>query len=301
MTTFKNIFNIIANKLTGKEKKWLIFLIIGAMISLIASKAALLYTPIIFKNILDTLNLSPNNLPLLLFIGYGMSRLANQIFSEIKDALSARMEFRVINVLGYNIFIHLHKLGLKFHLEKKSGEITRYTIRGTKALETFVRFAFFSIIPLIIEVILVGLYFLQYRVLYFIIILITIYLYFIVTLKLTEWRAKYFRSIKDVDNKASGFSVESILNYTTIKYFNNEERAFEQYKSISDNYEKVNIKNRNRMSCLGLAQSVVISSGITALITMAGYDIVHNLMQPSDIVLVTMYILQLSMPLFNLG
>lgn len=276
--------------------------IIIASCALVLSKAALLLTPLAWKYIINSLSEDPLKVPFFCIMVYGIARLASSLFSEIRDAIFAQVTQRALRQIGLRVFEHLHHLSLRFHLDRQTGGVTRIIERGTKAVETLLTFLTFNIIPTLVEMfiasaILWWLYGIQFS----LIIICTIATYIVFTLKMTEWRIQYVRTMNVHDNQAQTKAVDSLLNYETVKYFSNEEHEKNRFNSALKNYEKAAVSNKISLSYLNIGQALIISLGLIAIMVKASQGIVSSKMTTGDLVAINFFLIQLSIPLFNLG
>ena len=302
MNKKNNILSNIIKYLWSKNSSQLKLFIIIAFISLIFSKGANVLTPILFKYIVDGITNTNLPFPLLILIAYGSVRIIAQLFNEIKEIFFAEVEQESVRKLALSVFCHLHSLSLRFHLDRKTGVITRSIERGAKALETAMRFSMFNIIPTLLEIIIVSItLYILYPVSYMIITLITLVSYGAYTIFITEWRAHQIRKMKEAENQSSFKAIESLINYETVKYFTNEKYEAHKYDKLLQRYKQVTIKNRRSLSILNIGQSLIISCGLLLIMILAYYATQAGNMTSGDFVLVNMYLLQLYQPLSNLG
>lgn len=277
--------------------------LILALSALVLSKVAVLYVPIIFKYAIDFLN-NPTNaaVPIGLMILYGLMRLVSSAFSEIRDATFAKVAQRSLRQVGLKIFDHLHHLSLRFHLERQTGGLTRSIERGTKSIETLLTFLSFNILPIIAEILLVSTFlWIMYDVYFAIITLLTMVIYIVFTLKLSEWRISYVRKMNENDSQSQTKAIDSLLNYETVKYFNNEDHEKERFDQSLRLYEKAAIQSKISLSYLNVGQVFIISVGLIAVMTLASQQVIQKTMTVGDLVAVNTFLIQLYIPLFNLG
>jgi ABC-type transport system involved in Fe-S cluster assembly fused permease/ATPase subunit len=287
--------------------------VVLAVCCLIVAKAANVYVPILYKRAVDALGGGATNgttsvaavitaVPLALILAYGTARVLSLIFSELRDAVFARVAQRAIRTLGLQVFRHLHALSLRFHLARQTGGLTRSIERGTKGIETLLQYMLFNILPTLFEiglvcVILWHLFDWRFAVATF----VTVALYIAYTLMITEWRTKYRRQMNEVDSEANTKAIDSLLNYETVKYFGNEEHEAQRFDGALKRYERAAVKSQVSLSILNIGQAAIISIGLTVVMYMAGVGIVAHTMTLGDFVLVNTYLVQLYQPLNFFG
>lgn len=272
---------------------------------LLISKILLLYSPLFYKAAVDKLSPQYGELvvvPIFMIIAYGSARLFGQLFAELRDAIFAEVTQSAIQQIGLLVFKHIHNLSLKFHLERQTGGLSRVIERGTKAIETLLIFLTINIIPTIIEIILVaGIFAYLYGLSFSLVILTTIIAYIIFTLAITEWRISYVRRMNETDNKATSRAVDSLLNYETVKYFNNEHHELARYGSALESYKIAAVINRLGLNLLNSGQTVIITIGLVLIMIMAGSQVRDNILTIGDFVALNAFVLQVYIPLNFLG
>lgn len=272
---------------------------------LLISKILLLYSPLFYKAAVDKLSPQYGELvvvPIFMIIAYGSARLFGQLFAELRDAIFAEVTQSAIQQIGLLVFKHIHNLSLKFHLERQTGGLSRVIERGTKAIETLLIFLTINIIPTIIEIILVaGIFAYLYGLSFSLVILTTITAYIIFTLAITEWRIGYVRRMNETDNKATSRAVDSLLNYETVKYFNNEHHELARYGSALESYKIAAVINRLGLNLLNSGQTVIITIGLVLIMIMAGSQVRDNILTIGDFVALNAFVLQVYIPLNFLG
>lgn len=276
-----------------------------AMTFLLASKILLLYVPLLYKAAVNILSPSIGAItvvPIFIILAYGAARLMSQVFAEIRDAVFAEVTQSAIRQIGLIIFKHIHDLSLKFHLERQTGGLSRVIERGTKAVETLLTFLTFNIIPTIIEILLVALLFAyMYGISFALIIIATIATYIIFTLVITEWRLSYVRTMNDTDNEATTKAVDSLLNYETVKYFNNEDHETNRFGLALERYKLAAVKNRMGLSLLNSGQATIITIGLVIIMLMAGAEVHSGRLTIGDFVALNAFVIQIYIPLNFLG
>lgn len=276
-----------------------------ALICLIASKVANVGVPVILKDIVDTLQGKPEQvlvLPVILLLGYGALRLASALFNELRDTVFARVRYHAMRKLSVRVLEHLHNLSLRFHLERKTGAISRDLERGTGSVSTLMNFMVFSIIPIAVEFTLVAVIMLKnYAPTFALITFATVGVYVLFTVKITEWRMDHRHAMNRFDSQSSNQAVDSLINYETVKYFNNEKLELERYNNTLGQWEESAVKSQTSMSLLNFGQSSIIGIGVAIILFFAANGVVHKEMSIGDLVMVNAFMLQLFLPLGTLG
>ena len=305
--TYTKIFNFLFPYIWPKNRIDLRRRVIFSALCLVLAKLTGLYTPIILGKSVDSLSeLSENNIiiliPIFLIIGYGIVRIASFIFGEMRDALFSKVSQNAIRLVSLNVFKHLHSLSLDFHLNRQTGALSRFIDRGTKGIDFLLRYLMFNIIPTILEILLVSVVLAYlYGFSFALVTLITIILYIFVTFKITKWRVRFRREMNNADNKISTKMIDSLINYETVKYFNNEKHEYGKLDSSLKNYEEAANKSRHSLSLLNISQTIIIMSGITIMLIMSSYGIKNNQITVGGFIVINAYMLQLYQPLNFLG
>ncbi|MDF1589394.1 MAG: ABC transporter ATP-binding protein/permease [Gammaproteobacteria bacterium] len=271
---------------------------------LILAKFANVGIPLALKSAVDALDGQHQvvYLPIAILIGYGLLRLVSSLFSELRDALFAKVIYRSVRKIAGTIFQHLLALSLRFHLQRQTGGISRDIERGTRGISFLMNFMIFNILPTIVEIVLVTIILLtRYDSIFALITTGTIVLYITYTLIVTEWRMRFRRTMNEMDTKANNHAIDSLLNYETVKYFNNENYELHRYDERLAVWEKSAIKNQISLSLLNVGQGTIIAIGITLLMLLAGQGVVDGQLTIGDLVLVNAFLLQLYLPLGFLG
>ena len=278
-----------------------------ALIFMVAAKFANLGVPIILKDMIDTLDVSSVTqaalvVPIGLVLGYGALRLMTGIFTELREALFARVTQHAVRRIALNVFNHLHRLSLRFHLGRQTGGVSRDIERGTRAIQTLVSFSLYSIFPTFVEFSLVlGYLWYFYDIWFSLITLISLMLYIIFTVIITEWRTKLRRTMNELDSRANQKAVDSLLNFETVKYFANERFEAQRYDESLQSYQKAAILSQKTLAALNLGQQVIITVGLVLIIWRAATGVADGSMTLGDLVLVNTLMLQLYIPLNFLG
>jgi len=283
---------------------------------LVVSKLMVVAVPLLLKeivNILDTGSAdvgvdatSATSSVLLVALGlvaaYGLLRLGNSFFKELRDALFARVRYRAMHRLSTRVLTHLHELSLSYHLERRTGSISKDLSRSTSSLSSIVNLLVFNIVPTIAEFLLVAVILLAgYRWHYTLVVVVTVILYVLFTLKFSGWRMQFRHEMNRLDSLANGRAVDSLLNYETVKYFNNEsfeQRAYNQH--LSD-WSDAGVKSQTTMSMLNFGQAALVAIGVTIIMMLAATDVANGTITLGDIVLINALMLQLFVPLNLLG
>ena len=276
-----------------------------ALLLLTFAKLANVGIPLTLKGAIDALDPQQQDiifLPVILLAAYGLLRLASSLFSELRDALFAKVINHSVRRIAGNIFEHLHKLSLRFHLQRQTGGISRDIERGTRGISFLLNFMIFNIVPTLVEIALVTVILLtQYDSIFAIVTTGTILLYIIYTLAITEWRMRFRRAMNEMESKANNQAIDSLLNYETVKYFNNEQYELQRYDAKMATWEGAAIRNQTSLSVLNFGQGAIISLGITILMLLAGKGVVAGELSLGDLVLINAFLLQLYLPLGFLG
>lgn len=272
---------------------------------LVLAKLVTMLIPIFFKEAVDALSPRYDSLvivPVFMVIAYGVARLLSSAFAEMRDGIFATVAQKAVRFVGLSVFEHLHKLGLRYHLDRQTGGLSRAIERGTKGIENLLQFLTFNIIPTIIEILMVaGLLWYLYDFSIALITLVTMVVYIVFTLIITEWRIQFVRTMNVTDNEANTKAVDSLLNYETVKYFNNEAHEASRYDQALLSYQGAAIKNRLSLAFLNVGQAFIISVGLVAVMLYAGFGVQGKTLSVGDFVAINAYVIQLYTPLFVLG
>ncbi len=283
------------------EYKWRVMI---ALTFLASAKVANVGVPLVLKGIVDALAPAEQALalPLALLIAYGLLRLATVLFAELRDVVFVRVTQRAIRRVALTVFRHLHSLSLRFHLDRETGGVTRDIERGTRGISTLLNFMLFSIIPVILEFSLVAAVLLKrfdWRFAAVTFGAVTVYIFF--TVSVTEWRMEIRRQANELDSRANTRAIDSLLNYETVKYFNNEEFEARRYDENLRKYESAAVKNEMSLGLLNVGQSFVIAIAVTLLMILAAEGVVAKTLTLGDLVLINGLLIQLYIPLNFLG
>ncbi|MBT5635665.1 MAG: ABC transporter ATP-binding protein/permease [Gammaproteobacteria bacterium] len=273
--------------------------------SLILSKFANVSVPLILKEIVDIFDQNHEAalvLPLGLLVGYGLMRAGSALFNELRDGIFAKVRHGIVREISIHFMEHLHNLSLRFHLDRKTGGITRDMERGTRSISSLFNMLLFNIIPTLVEVTLIATILLaNYNPWFAIITFGTVGIYITTTFLITNWRMKFRVEMNQRDSEASTRAVDSLINYETVKYFGNERYELDQYDEQMRSWESAAVKSQTSMSALNFVQAFIIAIGVTIIMVMAGQGVVDGEMSLGDLVLVNTFLLQLFIPLGFLG
>ncbi len=281
--------------------KWRVLL---ALSCLILAKVANVTVPLYLKDIVDTLSMPATLLvvPVAALTGYGLARLSASLLGELRDAIFARVVQGAVRQVARSVFEHLFRLSLRFHLNRQTGGMSRDIERGTKGIGFLLNFTVFNILPTLIEISLVaGILISRYRGSFVLVTLGTIAIYIAYTLMVTEWRTVFRRSMNELDSRANAKAVDALINYETVKYFNNEGFEARRYDANLASWEASAIKNQVSLSLLNAGQGAIIAIGVTLVMVLAARGVVERSMTVGDVVLVSTYLTQLYAPLNFLG
>ena len=282
--------------------------VIFAMVALVLSKVVTVATPYAFKYATDALSPAAGaaataaTVVLFFVLAYGFGRIMMVALAQLRDAVFAKVSQRAVRVLAVQTFRHLHALSLKFHLERRTGGLSRIVSRGTMGIDTVLRFSLFNTIPTILEIVLVaGLLVWSFGWSYAAVIVITVILYVWYTYAATEWRMNIRRTMNDADTDANTKAVDSLLNFETVKYFGNEEHEAERFGRSMETYEKAAIKTWVSLAVLNAGQALIFSIGLTIVMVMSALAVRNGQATVGDFVLVNALMIQLYMPLNFIG
>jgi ABC-type transport system involved in Fe-S cluster assembly fused permease/ATPase subunit len=282
--------------------------VVIAVLLLIAAKAATVAVPWVFGKAVDILDQPAETaataiaVPVAFLIGYGLLRVGQQGFAELRDFVFAKVGQRAIRNIALMVFRHLHKLALRFHLDRQTGGLSRAIERGIKGVDFLLRFMLFSILPTLVEITLVcGILWSLFGFVFSAITLFTVSIYIAFTLLFTEWRLKYRRAMNESDSEANTKAIDSLLNFETVKYFGNEEHEAQRYDQSMQRYEHAAVKSLTTLSLLNVGQGVIIAIGLTILLVISGFRVADGSMSIGQFTAVNLYMMQLFQPLNFLG
>jgi len=279
-----------------------------ALLFLVGAKVASVSVPLLLKRLVDALNIGVGDprallvVPIGLLLGYAGLRLATTLFTELRELVFARATFGAAKRVALETFEHLHALSLRFHLERQTGGLTRDIERGTRALQTLVSYSLYTIIPTLVELsfvlILLGT---RFDLGYVWITLTALVVYAVFTITITEWRTKYRKAMNELDSKANTRAIDALLNFETVKYFNNEEFEAARYETGLEAFRAAQMKSQGTLSMLNTGQQLIIASSLVALLWRATGGVVSHHMTLGDFVMVNALLIQLYVPLNFLG
>lgn len=276
-----------------------------AVVFLIVAKVASVYVPLILRQAVDSLSPTAEvaiALPLALLIAYGAARVLAIAFGEVRDAVFARVAQHAIRSIALETFQHLHRLSLRFHLDRQTGGLSRAIERGTKGIEFLLSFILFNIGPTLFEILLVcGILWAIFDWRYPAITLVTIGAYVWFTFAITELRLAFRRRMNEADSEANTKAIDSLLNFETVKYFGNESHEAKRYDQGLRRYETAAVRSRVSLSGLNVGQAAIIAAGVTAIMVMTAIGVVAGDKTVGDFVMVNAYLIQLAIPLNMLG
>jgi ATP-binding cassette subfamily B protein len=275
-----------------------------ALALLVGAKLASVMVPIVLKHIVDALNVPRTQLtmPLALIISYGVLRFASTTFADLRDVIFSRVTQRAMRRVSMAVFQHLHALSLRFHLERQTGGITRDIERGAKAISSLVGFLLFRITPTVLEILMVaGVLFVKLDWVFGLITLVTLAAYIGLTVTITDWRTQFVRRANTLDSEAYSRAIDSLLNYETVKYFNNERFEAQRYDTSLAQWEAAALQSQVSLALLNAAQAGVIALGVTLMLWRAAAGVVAGTLTIGDLVMVNAFLLQMFQPLGFLG
>ncbi|NOY63356.1 MAG: ABC transporter ATP-binding protein/permease [Gammaproteobacteria bacterium] len=276
-----------------------------ALACIVIAKVANVGVPLALKEIVDSLDPSLNAvvvLPAAALIAYGVLRLSTALFGELRDAIFAKVTQHSIRRTSLQVFRHLHSLSLRFHLDRKTGGVSRDIERGAKGISFLLTFTLFNILPTLIEIVLVAsILLVAYDPIYALITFATVAIYIVFTLVVTEWRMPFRRTMNEKDSNANTRAIDSLLNYETVKYFNNEAWEAKRYDENLQSWEHAAIKSQTSLAVLNIGQAAVIAIGITLLLSVAAQQVSDGILTIGDLVLINAFLLQLFIPMNFLG
>ena len=288
------------------QYKWRV---LAALAFMVAAKMANVGVPLLLKQLVDTMNPPGGMLaaallvvPAALLLTYGLLRLSTTLFAELRDLVFSKATEGAARSISLQVFRHLHALSLRFHLERQTGGMTRDIERGTRAVHSLISYSLYSIIPTLIEVTLVlTLLAVKFDVWFAWITVIALVFYISFTVAVTEWRTQFRKRMNELDSTAHSRAIDSLLNYETVKYFNNEEFEARRYDENLERYRRAAIKSQTTLSLLNAGQQLIIAVGLVAMLWRATQGVVDGRMTLGDLVMVNAFMIQLYIPLGFLG
>jgi ATP-binding cassette, subfamily B, heavy metal transporter len=278
--------------------------VVAALSCLVGAKVANVAVPLVFKDMIDGLSATQQvlALPILLLALYGLLRFSTALFTELREILFARVTQRAVRQVALEVFRHLHSLSLRFHLERQTGGVSRDIERGSRSISSLISYTLYSILPTLVEIGLVlGILFVKYDSGFALITAISLLAYIVFTIKVSNWRIDIRRSVNENDSAANSRAVDSLLNYETVKYFNNEAWEAQRYDEQLLKWEEAATRSQTTLAFLNLGQQAIIALGVTAMMWRAAQGVVDGRMTIGDLVLVNAFLMQLYAPLNFLG
>ncbi|MDF2368900.1 ABC transporter ATP-binding protein/permease [Sneathiella sp.] len=279
--------------------------VVIAVILLVMAEVASVYTPYILKYIVDDMTGDVNPvivMPVGLIVAFGVARVLTQAFAELRDAVFAKVGQNAIRQVALNTFQHLHRLSLRFHLDRQTGGLSRVIERGTKGIEFLLRFMLFNIAPTLLKILFIcGILLVQYGWLMSVITLVTLVSYIVFTLMVTEWRLQYRRTMNEKDSEANTKAIDSLLNFETVKYFGNEGHEARRFDKALASYETAAVKSNTTLAYLNIGQGVIISIGLIAVLILSARGVVAGDYTVGDFVAIHAFMMLLIQPLNFLG
>ncbi len=296
----------VAPYLWPEDQSWVKRRVVIAVLALVAAKLIAVGTPMIFSAAVDTL--SEEGAPDLLLgavgltVAYGLARLMSNGFQQLRDGVFAKVGQRALRQLALETFTHIHRLSLRYHLTRKTGGLSRIIERGVKGVDFLLRFMLFSIAPLLLELLLIGIVLLfLFDIWYLVVVAGTIALYVWFTFAVTEWRVRLRREMNAQDTDANQKAIDSLLNFETVKYFGAEAREAARYDRAMAGYEVAAIKTATSLALLNFGQTFLITGGLVIVMVMAAIGVERGALSVGDFVMVNAYMIQITMPLGFLG
>jgi ATP-binding cassette subfamily B protein len=287
---------------------WVKRRVVLALLALVASKVIATASPLLYKFAVDALAGDATDAMVLgigaigLTVAYGMARLMNVGFQQLRDVIFARVGQRALRALALETFTHIHRLSMRYHITRKTGGLSRIVERGVKGVEFLLRFLLFSIGPLILELLMIAGFWAWYLdAWYLLVIALTIAIYIWFTFKVTEWRVQIRREMNEHDTDANQKAIDSLLNFETVKYFGAERREADRYDTAMAGYEKAALRTSYSLAFLNFGQSFLITSGLVVVMVMAAIGVQNGTLTVGDFVMVNAYMIQITMPLNFLG
>ena len=281
-----------------------------ALSLLVLAKLSGVGMPLVLKEVIDSMDSSLLKeqgiqivvVPIALLIAYGTLRFFNVFLAEMRDTVFSRVNERAQRKIGLEVFRHLHNLDLEFHLSKRTGGLSRDIERGTRGINFLLRFGLFNIVPTLLEIALVTtILFVNYSGVYAIVALVSVVAYVSFSIFATEWRTGFVRKANLLDSQANSRAIDALLNYETVKYFGNEEYEANLYDNNLTSWESARVQNRLSLGLLNSGQALITAAGITVMMVLAARDVAAGNMTLGDLVLVNAFMIQLFIPLNQLG
>ena len=282
--------------------------VVAALAFMVGAKFANVGVPLLLKNLVDSMTIKPGDpaallvVPVALLIGYGALRLSTTLFTELRELVFAKATAGASRSISLQVFRHLHALSLRFHLERQTGGLTRDIERGTRAVNSLISYSLYSIVPTLIEVALVlTLRAVKFDVWFAWITIVALVFYIAFTITVTEWRTQFRKTMNELDSTANSRAIDSLLNFETVKYFNNEEFEAKRYDYNLERFRKASVKSQTTLSLLNSGQQLIIAIGLVTMLWRATQGVAEGRMTLGDLVMVNAFMIQLYIPLNFLG
>jgi ATP-binding cassette, subfamily B, heavy metal transporter len=282
--------------------------VIFALSFMVAAKVANVGVPLLLKQLVDTMSIKPGGaasllvVPLGLLVAYGLLRLSTSVFTELRELVFAKATEGASRTISLEVFRHLHNLSLRFHLERQTGGMTRDIERGTRAVNNLISYSLYSIVPTLFEVTMVlTLLAVKFDVWFAIITLIALFFYVVFTVLVTNWRTQFRKQMNELDSTSHSRAIDALLNYETVKYFNNEEFEAARYDKNLGRYREAALKSQRTLSMLNIGQQLIIALSLVAMLWRATAGVVEGRMSLGDLVMINAFMIQLYIPLGFLG
>ena len=280
--------------------------VVLALTCLITAKVANVSVPLIFKELIDALTLTPQQtmlvVPGMLVVIYGVLRFSTSLFTELREVIFTRVTQRAVRNIALQVFRHLHTLSLRFHLERQTGGLSRDIERGTRAIGSLISYTLYSILPTLVEISLVlAILANKYDAIFVLITVVTLTLYIAFTVIVTNWRTHLRREANELDSAANTRAIDSLINFETVKYFNNEALEAQRYDAQLQRWESAQVRSQVSLAYLNLGQALIIAVGVTCMMWEAASRVTTGHMSVGDVVLVNAFLMQLYIPLNFLG
>lgn len=282
--------------------------VIAALSFMVAAKLANVSVPLLLKRLVDTMSIKPGDtlavlvVPLGLLVAYGLLRLSTSIFTELREWIFSKAAEGASRRISLEVFRHLNNLSLRFHLERQTGGMTRDIERGTRAVQSLISYSLYSIVPTLIEVTLVLTFLaVKFDVWFAFITIIALVFYISFTVIVTEWRTKFRKQMNELDSRSHSRAIDALINFETVKYFNNEEFEAKRYEDNLQAYGKAAMKSQSTLSILNTGQQLIIALSLVAMLWRATQGVVDGRMTLGDLVMINAFMIQLYIPLGFLG
>lgn len=286
------------------------FRVVAAMTLLVLAKTIGVYVPFLFKDAVDAI--TPGRtvtaeqmvavVPVALIVGYGVARVLTLLFGELRDAVFVKVGQHALRQIALNTFRHLHKLSLRFHMERKTGGLSRVIERGTRGIDFLLRFMLFNIMPTLLEIVLISsIFWIKFGFAYAAVTFTCLVSYIYFTATITDWRLKFRREMNEQDTKANSKAVDSLLNFETVKYFTNEDYESTRYDVALAQYESAAVRSQLSLTLLNVGQGIIVSLGLVIVLWMAAQGVIDGRFTIGEFVLVNSLLIQIYMPLNFLG